>query len=146
MEGQSLRYQWYKNGLATGTDCPIYSYVPVEGDIVYVVMTSNMACATGSPAKSNEIKVGCIITGIENNTNQGVKVFPNPVSDILNIEFNGNNFEILNIFNSQGTLVGNEKVITPTLQLDFSKYESGFYILEFVKANGEKMRIKIINQ
>lgn len=52
--GGNPTYQWYKNGVATGTGST-YSYVPVTGDQVYVVMTSTLSCTSGSPATSNTI-------------------------------------------------------------------------------------------
>ncbi|NVO20472.1 MAG: T9SS type A sorting domain-containing protein [Bacteroidetes bacterium] len=48
-------YQWYVNSLPVGTDQNTYSYVPVNGDIVHVVMTSSLTCTTGNPATSNTI-------------------------------------------------------------------------------------------
>src|SRR5664280_1720386 len=52
--GATPTYQWYKNSLAVATG-PAYAYVPLTGDAIYVVMTSNASCATGSPATSNTI-------------------------------------------------------------------------------------------
>lgn len=52
--GTTPAYQWYVNSLpATSGDT--YTYIPVNGDVVYAEMTSNAACATGSPATSNAI-------------------------------------------------------------------------------------------
>jgi hypothetical protein len=52
--GTAPTYQWYKNSIAVGTGSN-YTYVPLNGDIVYVVMTSNASCVTGSPATSSQI-------------------------------------------------------------------------------------------
>jgi hypothetical protein len=54
--GSTPTYQWYKNTVAVGTGSS-YNYVPLNGDVVYVVMTSNATCATGSPATSNAVDV-----------------------------------------------------------------------------------------
>ncbi|MHC1707867.1 MAG: Calx-beta domain-containing protein [Bacteroidales bacterium] len=53
--GATPAYQWYKNGLPVGTNSPSYNTVPLNGDQVYVVMTSSATCATGSPATSNTV-------------------------------------------------------------------------------------------
>jgi hypothetical protein len=53
--GGTAVYQWYLNGSTTGTNQPTYSYTPANGDVVHVVMTSDVACATGNPATSSNI-------------------------------------------------------------------------------------------
>lgn len=50
--GGTPTYQWYKNSVAVGTNQDTYTYTPANGDVVYVVMTSGLACTTGSPATS----------------------------------------------------------------------------------------------
>ena len=52
--GATPTYQWYKNTVAVSTGAT-YTYVPANNDVVYVVMTSNAVCASGSPATSNSI-------------------------------------------------------------------------------------------
>jgi uncharacterized protein (TIGR02145 family) len=51
--GTTPVYQWKVNGVIVGTNNPIYSYAPVNGDIVTCVLTSNIICPTGNPATSN---------------------------------------------------------------------------------------------
>ncbi|MEI6575704.1 MAG: cohesin domain-containing protein [Bacteroidota bacterium] len=53
--GTAPIYQWFKNTLVVGTNSSTYTYVPVNGDVIHVVMTSNAGCATNSPATSNNI-------------------------------------------------------------------------------------------
>ncbi len=62
--GDTPTYQWFKNAVAVATGA-VYSYVPVNNDLVYVVMTSNSPCASGSPATSNSITM-VVITVISN--------------------------------------------------------------------------------
>ncbi|MBK7031178.1 MAG: hypothetical protein IPH45_19115 [Bacteroidales bacterium] len=50
-------YQWYVNGLTVGTNLNTYSYVPTNGDQVYVIMTSSEACVSGNPATSNTVSM-----------------------------------------------------------------------------------------
>ena len=52
--GSSPTYEWYINGtFAANGDT--YSYVPSDGDQVYVIMTSSLACVSGNPAQSNTL-------------------------------------------------------------------------------------------
>ena len=53
INGGTPSYQWYVNSSATGSNQNTFSYIPSNGDQVYVVMTSSLTCITGSPATSN---------------------------------------------------------------------------------------------
>jgi hypothetical protein len=55
VNGGSATYQWYKNGAQVGNSIPTYSGTFSNNDSVWVVMTSSLSCATGSPATSNKI-------------------------------------------------------------------------------------------
>ncbi|HLO60825.1 MAG TPA: hypothetical protein VK179_18885, partial [Bacteroidales bacterium] len=53
--GTAPSYQWYKNGTPVSTGAT-YTYVPLNNDQVYVVLTSSLEpCATGVTATSNTI-------------------------------------------------------------------------------------------
>lgn len=52
--GTTPAYQWYRNGSPAGTNLATYTFVPNNGDQVYVVMTSSISvCISGTPATSN---------------------------------------------------------------------------------------------
>jgi uncharacterized protein (TIGR02145 family) len=59
--GTSPSYQWKVNGINVGSNNTVYTYIPVSGDLVLCILTSNIACPTGNPATSNTI------TMIQNN-------------------------------------------------------------------------------
>jgi hypothetical protein len=82
--GGTPSYQWYLNGLTTGLDQDTYTFTPVNGDQVYVVMTSDLAgCLTGNPATSNTT------TMIVNNNPVSVSIAAdaNPVCQGSNVTF-----------------------------------------------------------
>ena len=54
VNGGTPSYQWYVNGSPAGNGSA-YAYVPANGDQVYVVMTSSLACVTSATATSNTI-------------------------------------------------------------------------------------------
>ncbi len=54
--GTTPVYQWYRGSTPVGTNAATYTYVPVNGDVISVRMTSNATpCLAGSPATSNSI-------------------------------------------------------------------------------------------
>ena len=53
--GTSPQFQWKVNGFNAGTNSLLYSYIPLNGDMVWCVMTSNLMCVSGSPAASDKI-------------------------------------------------------------------------------------------
>lgn len=55
VNGGTPAYQWYVNSAPAGSNQGTYTYVPANGDQVYVVMTSSLECVTGNPATSNTL-------------------------------------------------------------------------------------------
>ncbi len=53
--GSTPTYQWKVNTLNAGTNSSTYTYIPVTGDNITCVMTSNAPCPTGNPATSNQL-------------------------------------------------------------------------------------------
>ncbi|MFH1296098.1 MAG: FISUMP domain-containing protein [Bacteroidota bacterium] len=80
--GSNPVYQWKVNGVNAGTNSSTFSYVPVNGDIITCILTSNALCATGSPATSNAITMtmlpnlaaGVTITASANPVCEGTQV------------------------------------------------------------------------
>ena len=103
--GTSPIYQWKVNGINTGTSSPIYSYSPVNNDVVTCVLTSNVICPSGNPATSNpvtmtvnpELPVSVSITASQNPVCAGTSVTftATPVnggtSPVYQWKVNGNN-------------------------------------------------------
>lgn len=55
--GTNPSYQWYVNGLAAGTNAPVFAYQPLNGDEIFVEMTSNHSCAVVTEATSNIVSM-----------------------------------------------------------------------------------------
>jgi gliding motility-associated-like protein len=53
--GLTPSYQWYNGVTAVGTDSPTYAYVPTNGDVISVILTSSETCQSGGPATSNTV-------------------------------------------------------------------------------------------
>ena len=56
--GTNPTYQWKVNTLNAGFNSPIFTYLPINGDIVQCVLTSsNTLCTSNNPAISNSINM-----------------------------------------------------------------------------------------
>jgi uncharacterized protein (TIGR02145 family) len=48
-------YQWEVNGLNSGNNDPVFTFIPTGNEIVRCVLTSNVACPSGNPAVSGPV-------------------------------------------------------------------------------------------
>ena len=56
--GTSPSFQWKVNGVDAGTNSSVYTYIPINGDIITCVLTSSLAiCVSNNPALSNPINL-----------------------------------------------------------------------------------------
>ncbi|MEI6434446.1 MAG: hypothetical protein WCP32_06345, partial [Bacteroidota bacterium] len=55
--GTSPSFQWKVNGINSGTNNPVFTHIPQDGDLISCILTSNAACATDNPATSNTISM-----------------------------------------------------------------------------------------
>lgn len=58
-------------------------------------------------------------------------LFPNPANDEVNVLLPGSSGNI-NIYNAMGSLVYSIKVLAPEIKIDFSNFNSGIYLLEWM--------------
>lgn len=55
--GSSPVFQWFVNGIISGSNSNTFSYIPENGDMIFCTLLSNATCATGNPASSNPITI-----------------------------------------------------------------------------------------
>jgi hypothetical protein len=53
--GTSPSYQWKVNANNAGMNNALFTYIPIDGDIVICLLTSSENCTSGNPAVSNPI-------------------------------------------------------------------------------------------
>lgn len=81
-----------------------------------------------------------IIMGVETSVEQNVNVYPNPATDVINVELGENESDIV-VYNSLGQVVKRLERMSGTVQINISDLNAGMY---FVKTNGmtEKVVVK----
>ncbi len=82
---------------------------------------------------------------VNENNLESVKIFPNPVKDMLNIS-GFEQAEQLSIFNAIGTQVMNIEISKDDLTIDMSDFTSGLYIITIYNTNGKISSYRLIKQ
>jgi|GEM_PF-1137392 len=74
-------------------------------------------------------------TAIDNISAIGAKVYPNPVTNILNIKLPETDSYTVTIFNTTGDIVTQKTVSSVNATIDMSAYNSGIYIIKVTTGN-----------
>ena len=123
-------YLWlFGDGNQSVAQSPVYTY-PSSGDFTAQLITTN---SCGSDTSSIDITV--FLVGTETlYDDKRVSVYPNPTSDILNVDFNINGNWQLNVYDVTGKLVSHKDLNIANgqlQQLNVSEWATGTYFLIF---------------
>jgi hypothetical protein len=114
-------YQWYHNGNpVSGATNQSFEYNVLEYGVYTVEVTEN-----GCTSISTDFIY--LITAVENAGGE-LKIYPNPVNEILNIEFQPP--YTVTIFSTTGNTVRETKSNTPLTVIDFNLFSNGMYIMQ----------------
>ena len=117
--------QWYNQDIAiSGATSQNYTIISI-GD--YTVKVTLNGCSSLTSNMIKDVTTHIVTPGL----NETIKIYPNPVSDDLTIEYKDNQNEIrFEIFNSGGQLITSglfrESILIPT-----SLFSAGIYIIKF---------------
>jgi trimeric autotransporter adhesin len=107
----------------------------------------NNIVATATDANGNTSEFGISINytlSVLQVKNQSAKLYPNPVSDRLFLQFSSSDTYNLKIVNILGQLVLTENNVTSSRALNVSNLSKGLYFLNITSENNEKQTIKFI--
>ncbi len=82
--------------------------------------------------------------GTQDNIETSFSIYPNPVSNLLNIVTTETNFSV-EIYNLQGQLVQENKNVSETKMVDFSGFTRGVYLMKITSENSTKI-VKVVKQ
>jgi hypothetical protein len=74
-----------------------------------------------------------------------MKVYPNPVSDNLRIEYGGAVYDSFSIINSMGVMLKKEEVTFPVQQVDLSNFADGIYFIRFTGRGVKVLKVQVIH-
>ena len=134
-------YKIFRDGtlLATVTDLQFTDHNAPYDTSAYCVRAIYNYC------ESQDVCVDVsLYVGLSENDMDGVKVFPNPASDVVNIQFPGN-VSRLSVINSLGLTVYSGDVTGKNLiKLNATGFMSGSYLLRLVTTEGNSFTKKIV--
>jgi uncharacterized protein YjdB len=131
--------QWYnKNGLIAGAT--YQDYTPISSGNYYVVVSINGCTSNPSnsiyfiPTSTDAIEVA-----------KSIKIYPNPVTNELTIEFEGNTVETeFNVVNSIGQVVSSGIILEKTV-VKTESFAPGIYLVRIKSGNTFEFRKVIKN-
>ena len=133
--------QWYKNGtIIPGSSA---STLLASADGNYTVVTTIEGCA--SEASDPHV---ITTTGIQNDAEVQLRIFPNPVTDELHVEISGHmaGGAILHLIDNTGrTIEFRQKTTEGTEIFDLRTAASGLYLMK-VELNGNIYLSKVLKQ
>ena len=105
----------------------------------YVPGVSEIVCDNTLFARSTYA-----VAVIENELSFNFNIYPNPVSDVLNIEYTSKGPVQVQIFSSVGELVYDNKITSGRVNLDLSSLSSGLYTVNLIGDNQSASRTIVV--
>jgi hypothetical protein len=130
------KFQWLLDGSPI-QGATASKYVATQSG-TYALQVTNGSCTYQSD------DVILVVTGVEGLlSNESIRIYPNPVKNVLNIELL-NNFDEIKIYDGIGKqLESIDPKGATSIQIDFSRYQSGIYLLHGASDAGN-FSVKII--
>ena len=131
----AVSYQWYFNAMVIPGATDYFYVAPGSGDY-YVVATDGNGCEV-------EAAIFDVIAGIENNFSSRVIIYPDPVTETLEIKNWKGSLPIrINVYNVIGEKIYSSLAGEP-LVIDCAEFPAGMYFLE-INSAGNTFRVRFM--
>lgn len=95
--------------------------------------TGPIECMAPTYSMSN----GGVMSLFDNQVPESFEIWPNPSKGQISITNESNNLESLTVYNSQGQLILQDQIAPGLVQLDFSEFRPGLYILNIANRSSK---------
>lgn len=114
---------WIKDGIIVQSESTDLNYTPSLSGEYYAILYTSDGCSY----TSNILNIGPV--GLEGVELKNIKVYPNPSSDVINIEIDGAIIHNVQVFSSTGQRVLSKSGACVSMELDISNLAIGVYVL-----------------
>lgn len=125
--------QWYNaSGVAIANGNIPYGGLSVPGTYNYKYVVGNGVCPNDTSIVTVSVLANCDFTGLDDLNAGGFKVYPNPTTGVVNVQFmNITGESNLEVRDMHGRLLAELPVnnLTENLTVDLSNYDRGMYFL-----------------
>ncbi len=94
---------------------------------------------------ANAITVVTTVTGVDEKGIDKLKLFPNPIDDKLNI-IGDKKIKMVRVYSIIGKLLHTQMCDSENVLVDFERLNTGIYMVEVYRENGEKINVKMIKK
>jgi len=131
--GTSPTYQWYNKTDKVGTNSPVYTFIPTNGDVISAVITSNAPCISGNPTvTSNAVTMTVTLGTSIDQHKMPMEIYSTGKN--IQVNFTQNARQVF-IYNTLGSLLEtyNNVIGFNTFRLD--KLPNGYYLVKIMTNN-----------
>lgn len=102
-------------------------------------------CVGASFGQAEDYTLNVGVLAVSDVTKNGIKSYPNPVKDIYNIEAQGK-IKSVKVFDVSGKQLLTKEINEAKSQIDFSKFNSGVYVVNITMEDGSTTSSKVIKK
>lgn len=141
----AYNYQWFVDGDSISSDTLEYPSFIYKDQLVSGVYTVEVSNNYGCLRISDAFEWN-LVTGTQELSMESIRFYPNPVSEILNIELpeDFNNGEYVEIYNMTGVLVKHVELNGSFVTVDMNEMNPGIYLVKVQGSNQQSLVTRVV--